>query len=161
MAIHDSRHTDILDTESLKKAVHQHLLGLGFSKNCKGYFVDAELTKQKIRELHSAQRREVLQRNLPFIRSHGTELIDYFATGLQVNPHLIEPQLVEVLPGSLEARLFRLACLLWSIPVSQGFGRRLRFLVRDRQNGCLIGVFAIGDLFSTLPRATIGLAGHT
>ena len=145
MAIHDSRHTDILDTESLKKAVHQHLLGLGFSKNCKGYFVDAELTKQKIRELHSAQRREVLQRNLPFIRSHGTELIDYFATGLQVNPHLIEPQLVEVLPGSLEARLFRLACLLWSIPVSQGFGRRLRFLVRDRQNGCLIGVFAIGD----------------
>ena len=34
---------------------------------------------------------------------------------------------------------------MWSVPVSQGFGRRLRFLVRDRQNGCLIGLFALGD----------------
>ena len=145
MEIHDSLYADLLDTESLKKAVHQHLLGLGFSKNCDGYFVDAELTKQKIRELHSVQRREILRKNLPFIQAHGTELTDYFAMGSQVNPYLIEPQLVEVIPGSVEARLFRFACLLWSIPVSQGFGRRLRFLVRDRQNGCLIGVFALGD----------------
>ena len=31
------------------------------------------------------------------------------------------------------------------MPVSQGFGRRLRFLVKDRQNGQLIGLFALGD----------------
>ena len=35
--------------------------------------------------------------------------------------------------------------LLWSVPVSQGFGRRLRFLVKDRQNDRLIGLFALGD----------------
>ena len=41
--------------------------------------------------------------------------------------------------------LFRFASLLWSIPVSQGYGRRLRYLVRDRSNGKLIGIFALGD----------------
>jgi hypothetical protein len=68
-----------------------------------------------------------------------------FATGRQIDPESIEPELIEVKPESNESRLFRFACLLWSIPVSQGFGRRLRFLVRDKQNGQLIGVFALGD----------------
>ena len=41
--------------------------------------------------------------------------------------------------------IFRFASLLWSIPVSQGYGRRLRYLVKDRTNGKLIGIFALGD----------------
>jgi len=68
-----------------------------------------------------------------------------FATGKNVDPESIDPELVEVKSGSKESRLFRFACLLWSVPVSQGFGRRMRFLVRDRQNDKLIGLFALGD----------------
>lgn len=41
--------------------------------------------------------------------------------------------------------MFRLASLTWSVPVSNGFGRRLRYLVWDRSNEKLIGLFAIGD----------------
>ena len=137
--------TELPNDTSLRRVIHQHLLSLGFSKNCDGYFVDEELTKQKIRNLHSVQRREVLEKNRSFIETHGPELTGHFATGRQVEPTLIDPELVEVRPNSLESRLFRFACLLWSIPVSKGFGRRLRFLVRDRQNGCLIGLFALGD----------------
>jgi hypothetical protein len=118
---------------------------LGFSKNGNGYFVDGPLSKQKIRDLHSIQRQEVLDRNRDFINAFGSKLANHFATGRQVDPESIDPELVEVEADSLESRLFRFACLLWSVPVSQGFGRRLRFLVRDRQNGCLIGLFAIGD----------------
>jgi hypothetical protein len=103
------------------------------------------LTKQKIRDLHAAQRLEVLEQNRSFIEVHGSELADHFASGRQIDPTLIDPELVEVKPASLESRLFRFACLLWSVPVSQGFGRRIRFLVRDRHNGCLIGLFALGD----------------
>ncbi|HZT72952.1 MAG TPA: Druantia anti-phage system protein DruA [Terriglobales bacterium] len=136
---------DLPDATSLRRAIHRHLLDLGFSKNCDGYFVDAELTKQKIRDLHAAQRRQILERNRSFIADHGLGLASHFATGRQVDPASIDPELVEVAAESLESRLFRLACLLWSVPVSQGFGRRLRFLVRDRQNGCLIGLFALGD----------------
>ena len=41
--------------------------------------------------------------------------------------------------------MFRLASLTWSVPVSNGFGRRLRYLVWDAHNGKLIGLIAIGD----------------
>ena len=133
------------DGVPLEEAIHDHLLTLGFSKNGSGYFVDGELSKQKIRNLHAAQRLDILVRQRAFVEAHGVELADHFASGSQIDPASIRPELVEVLPGSLESRLFRFACLLWSVPVSQGFGRRLRFLVRDRQNGCLIGLFALGD----------------
>ena len=138
-----SNHLPTMD--SLRKAIHTHFLSLGFSKNGDGYSVDGELTKQRIRDLHSAHRREVLERNRSFVETHGPELVHHFATGTQIDPASIDPELVEVKPDSLESRLFRFASLLWSVPVSQGFGRRLRFLVRDRQNGCLIGLFALGD----------------
>lgn len=146
MATDDSRSSNHLPSAtSLQRAIHRHLVSLGFSKNGHGYFIDEALTKQKIRDLHAAQRLDVLEQNRSFISAHGPELADHFATGRQLVPASIEPELVEVTAESLESRLFRFACLLWSVPVSQGFGRRLRFLVRDRQNGCLIGLFALGD----------------
>ena len=130
---------------SLQKAIHRHLLNLGFSRNGTGYVIDGVLTKQRIRNLHAAQRLDVLEQRKPFIETYGSELTKHFACGNQVDPKSIYPLLVQVDPNSLESRLFRFACLLWSVPVSQGFGRRLRFLVKDGQNGCLIGLFALGD----------------
>jgi hypothetical protein len=44
-----------------------------------------------------------------------------------------------------QANLFRLATLTWSVPVSRGYGRRLRFLVWDKENNKLIGLIALGD----------------
>ena len=125
----------LLDSASLQRDIHRHLLSLGFSKNGSGYFVDGELSKQKIRNLHAAQRLGILEQRRAFVETHGSELAEHFASGNQVDPVLIDPELVEVRPESLDSRLFRFASLLWSVPVSQGFGRRLRFLVRDRQNG--------------------------
>ena len=140
-----SNHKNHPSVSFIRKRLHEHLTGLGFSKNCKGYFVDGEMSKQRIRDLHSIQRREILDHNKSFITSYGDNLLRYFATGRQLDPERIVPELVEVKSDTLESRLFRLACLLWSVPVSQGFGRRLRFLVMDSQNDCLIGLFAIGD----------------
>ena len=134
-----------VDETLLKTEIHSHLLNLGFSRNGSGYFVDGELTKQRIRNLHAAHRLDVLERHRPFVEEYGSTLIDHFVSGDQVDPTSIDPELVEVFPNSFESRLFRFASLLWSVPVSQGFGRRLRFLVKDRQNGCLIGLFALGD----------------
>lgn len=103
------------------------------------------MSKQTIRKLHSVQRQELLLNNRDFVATYGNEFSEHFATGRQVQPERIEPELVEVRPDTLESRLFRFASLLWSVPVSQGFGRRLRFLVRDRHNGKLMGLFALGD----------------
>jgi len=57
----------------------------------------------------------------------------------------IRPTLVEVLADSEEELLFRYAALHWAIPVSSGYGRRLRFLVIDEQNEKLIGLIGLGD----------------
>ena len=127
------------------ETIHSHLTGLGFSKNGKGYYVEGGLTKQKIRDLHSEQRNDILRQRQSFVAAQGPALVKHFAAGRAVNPTAIDPEIVEVKPESLDSRLFRFASLLWSVPVSQGFGRRLRFLVRDRQNGKLIGIFALGD----------------
>jgi len=132
-------------SSALRRAIQARLRSIGFSKNGKGYIINGELTKQRIRDLHSTKRIEVLQRNRDFVEQYGHELVKHFATGRQVDPESIDPELIEVAPESMESRLFRFACLLWSVPVSQGFGRRLRFLVKDRQNGQLIGLFALGD----------------
>lgn len=129
----------------LRRAIHAHLTSLGFTKNCNGYFVEGTASKQRIRDLHAGHRQEVQRQNKSFFDTYGPGLIQHFATGRQVDPRRIDPELVEVKAETPESRLFRLACLLWSVPVSHGFGRRLRFLVRDRQNGCLIGLFALGD----------------
>lgn len=129
----------------LHQMIHERLLDLGFTKNCKGYFVEGEISKQRIRDLHSMHRQEVLDQNKSFIATCRPELFKNFANGWEVDPARINPELIEVKADTTESRLFRLACLLWSVPVSQGFGRRLRFLVRDRQNGCLIGLLALGD----------------
>jgi len=129
----------------LHQAIHEQLKKLGFTKNGKGYVIEGQLTKQRIRDFHSRKRIEVLQNNKRFIEQYGPDLVLNFATGSQVDPEAIDPELIEVKPETKESRLFRFACLLWSVPVSQGFGRRLRFLVRDKQNGQLIGLFAIGD----------------
>jgi hypothetical protein len=43
--------------------------------------------------------------------------------------------------------------LHWSIPVSAGYGRRLRFVIYDESNGKLIGIFGLGDpVFNLGPR---------
>ena len=132
-------------SEELRQAVHTQLEKLGFSRNGNGYLIEGQLTKQRIRDFHSRKRIEVLQQNESFIRKYGPELVINFATGRQVDAKFIDPELIEVKPKSKESLLFRFASLLWSVPVSQGFGRRLRFLLKDRQNNSLIGLFALGD----------------
>ncbi|MGB3975497.1 MAG: Druantia anti-phage system protein DruA [bacterium] len=129
----------------LQEALHEQLKKLGFSKNGKGYLIEGQLTKQRIRDFHSKKRIDILRSNRAFIEQFGPDLVMNFANGRQVDPEAISPELIEVRPESEESRLFRFASLLWSVPVSQGFGRRIRFLVRDKQNGQLIGLFALGD----------------
>lgn len=135
----------MITKNALRKALQNQLLSLGYSENGKGYFLPEQLTKQRVRDLHTAHRTDRLNQERSFVKERGHDLVKYFATGHQVQPESINPELVEVSANTHESALFRFATLLWSVPVSRGFGRRLRFLVKDRQNGKLIGLFALGD----------------
>ncbi len=104
-----------------------------------------DVRKAMIRSSHSHQRSDVLQREKLALERHVPRLMSYFANGTEVQPSSIDPALVPVVSGEETALLFRAATALWSVPVSKGYGRRMRFLVMDRANGRLIGVIALGD----------------
>lgn len=87
------------------------------------------------------------------LERYERRLNEYFANGDEVEPAAIKPRLVEIGSDSEEELLFRYARLLWSIPVSAGYGRRLRYLIFDDHNDKLIGLFGLGDpVFSINPR---------
>jgi hypothetical protein len=103
------------------------------------------VTKSQVRASHAFQRAAVFEREYARLRHKTTRLLRQFALGHEVRPDAIDPELVPVQPQTPDGDLFRFATLLWSIPVSRGYGRRMRYLVRDRSNGKLIGLFALAD----------------
>jgi uncharacterized protein DUF4338 len=130
---------------TLKKRLRSHLRSLGFTKNEEGILVPPGSSKDVIRSIHSVQRDDRLAVNDKFISDRFHELVKYFASGEDIDPVRITPVLQLVSSHTWETELFRLASLTWSVPVSNGFGRRLRYLVWDTHNGKLMGIIAIGD----------------
>jgi hypothetical protein len=102
-------------------------------------------SKETIRSLHRAQRDELLKKEKNFIDRSWPKLNTYFADGTDLVIEKIEPELELIRADTWQSDLFRMACLTWSVPVSQGYGRRLRFLVWDRSNEKLIGLIGLGD----------------
>jgi hypothetical protein len=103
------------------------------------------LTKDRYRQVHSIQRATKLHEASQWLRAREKRLIGHFANGREVDPERIAPRIELVASGTSDSDLFRFASLTWQIPVSSGYGRRLRFVVRDDANGKLIGIFALGD----------------
>lgn len=130
---------------SLKRKVRRHLRAIGFQKSAEGALQIEGDGKNVVRALHSYQRTERLKSCREFIEEKTSELIGQFASGREIDPCKISPVLERISAPTSGSDLFRLAALTWSVPVSNGFGRRLRYLVRDKQNGKLIGIIAIGD----------------
>ena len=101
--------------------------------------------KDRIRGLHAIAVEHKQERAEPALMRYEGLLLRSFASGRDVTPEAICPRLVEVRPGSHEELLFRYAALHWKVPVSSGYGRRLRFLVMDDHNAKLIGIIGLGD----------------
>ncbi len=131
--------------EQIKAGVMSHLKKLGFKKTDEGYLRPPGNSKRTLRRLHRAQRVDVLEREDQFIETCWKTLRTHFADGFEVEVEKIKPRLELIHSGTWQANLFRLATLTWSVPVSQGYGRRLRFLVWDENNTKLIGLIGLGD----------------
>jgi len=129
----------------LREMINEGLRTAGFSINDRGGIEDEDFNKEKIRNLHKPKREEIVNKNMAFVNDKAKKIMPYFANGSEIDATRIAPEIIEVKPRSLEGDIFRFASLLWSVPVSQGFGRRMRFLVKDASNGKLIGIFALGD----------------
>lgn len=141
---------------ALRSKIIESLRRQGFALDATGVIAPSlNGHKEAVRALHAEAREAAIERARPGLARHEGRLLGYFASGADVQPERIAPVLKEVLPDTEEERLFRYARLHWSIPVSAGYGRRLRFLVFDESNGKLIGLFGLGDpVFSLGPRDT-------
>lgn len=131
--------------DTLKRKVRRHLRAVGFQRSEEGRLRVSGDGKDVIRELHRPQRDDRLKAHHGFLAQRLPALLKYFAAGRDVDPDRISPTLERVCADTWQADLFRLAALTWSVPVSRGFGRRLRYLVWDDHNQKLIGLLAIGD----------------
>ncbi|MCY4115884.1 MAG: DUF4338 domain-containing protein [Caldilineaceae bacterium] len=133
------------DAETLRTLIVDALKKQGFELRGNQLCLPENLDKGKIRFLHAEAARHKTEKRKKGLRRYESSLLERFAFGSEVVPEKIEPVLVEVLPKSTDELLFRYASLHWSIPVSSGYGRRLRFLVLDQNTEKLIGIFGLGD----------------
>jgi hypothetical protein len=129
----------------IKRTLRNHLKKVGFTRTPTGFLQPPNGSKETIRSLHSAQRNALLKREKDFIRDSWPKLKNCFANGTDIVPEKIDPDLELIQGATWQSDLFRLASLVWSVPVSQGYGRRMRFLVWDKSNGKLIGLLGLGD----------------
>ncbi|MBZ9907744.1 DUF4338 domain-containing protein [Mesorhizobium sp. BR115XR7A] len=129
----------------LKRALRNHLRVLGFSKDDNGDLVLPDGGKEVVRNLHRSQWREKMATAQPLIARALPQALPHFANGAEIDPKKIKFRLILVRSDTAEADLFRIATLTWSVPVSPGFGRRIRYLVWDDGHNRLAGVIALGD----------------
>ncbi len=129
----------------LRTLLEEHLQSLGFTKSNDGAIRPPDHEKDTFRNFHQMQRRHKLFKSKLFLEEKTQALLPFFAEGYQINPDRIRPRLEEIKGRTWQSDLFRFAALYWRVPVSDGYGRRLRFLVWDEQNDKLIGLLALGD----------------
>ncbi|HPL67598.1 MAG TPA: DUF4338 domain-containing protein [Smithellaceae bacterium] len=141
------------EIQDLRDKVIASLKNQGFILDGGRITLPENLAKEGLRRLHTEAVKTRREKSRKGLASHEQRLLTYIANGTDVQPDKIKPRLVEVKPETENELLFRYASHHWSIPVSSGYGRRLRFLVFDDYNGKLIGLFGLGDpVFSLAAR---------
>ncbi len=136
----------MLSATSLKRRIYIELRQAGFTFQRTAIIPPALIDKEAIRKVHRPALNHLLAENRRWILENEKDLLDFFADGGEVVPRKIAPKLILLEdPESEYGRLFRYASYLWSVPLSRGYGRRLRYVVIDENNGKLIGLIGLTD----------------
>ncbi len=108
--------------------------------------VTTAASKDEIREFYAEAREKLIYENYQFLATTGPKIVEkYFANGEDINVSKIDPELVHVSDEETNS-IFKTARFWWSLPYTEGYGRRLRFLVMDRYNNKLIGILGCSHL---------------
>lgn len=132
--------------EALRQEVENHLRAQGFVLQDGRVLTVAARNKEEVRALHraaAATRRAEAEKAL---RPYEDLFVASLASGDRLNPEKVKPSLVPVRRRTFDSLLWRWCTVHWSVPVSAGYGRRMRYLVRDRGNdGKVVGVIGLAD----------------
>lgn len=133
------------EVKRLRRAIHASLKAQGFTVAKDRVSFRQKNDKRSIRRRHEHAVAKKAELASSALSRYEDKLLSYIASGHELDPARIKPKLVQVQPDTEHSRLFRYACLHWSIPISEGYGRRLRFLIFDESINKLMGLFALGD----------------
>ncbi len=131
----------------LRARVAEHLEQQGFRLLSTGLIAPVANGKDDLRGLHLEAVKALRNRGRAALAKKEPAFIERLAAGIDVAPSRIRPRLVPVdTYRSPDAPLWRWCSLHWSVPVSGGYGRRLRFLVVDTaHNDAVMGLIGLAD----------------
>lgn len=136
-----------VDTAATRRRVLEHLRAQGFAVNGSTLLAPVAADKDGLRRLHAAAAAEQRERSRPALARHEPQFLARLADPADIVPADIDPVLVPVgHRRSFDALTWRWCALHWNVPVSAGYGRRMRFLVVDRAHrGAVMGIIGLGD----------------
>lgn len=148
--VEEVNNDEIQKVEKLRSSVLEHMQLLKFVLEERPNLDYASSQKGFLRKVHRFAVEKELSKQRKWLEGILPKYLSSFASGDEVDPARVDPVLLEVKTEE-DRILFRIAKLLWSIPVSKGFGRRMQFLVKDHANGKLIGILSLQSPPLTFP----------
>jgi hypothetical protein len=135
------------DTTALREELFQHLRDQGFKLTTSGLIVPVNEDKNSLRQLHQESVDAQRERARGALGHFDETFTRRLASGDEIDPSRIDPKLLILSPGRHpDAFLWRWCSLHWAIPVSSGYGRRLRALVIDAgHNNSVMGLIGLSD----------------
>jgi len=105
---------------------------------------------------------KLAQQTNPQKEFYEDKVKEFIAKPEDINILKIDPYLKVVRSNKVaDQRLWAYATSFWSVPVTKGFGRRIRFFVFDRQNDKLMGIIGLADPIIGLSVRDEGSIGWT
>jgi len=102
---------------------------------------EIEKLLQVLRENPREYMKKIAQEKNP---SFNPKYESLFAKKEEVDPTKMEFEL-ELVSDQRTSEIFRSAMSFWSVPISVGYGRRMRFIVWDRTHNKVFGIFGLCD----------------
>lgn len=132
-----------IQKSELRQKIRPYLEKNGFEiENNK---LNYKMGKENIRNLHKIAvlaMREKYRKKLEPIEQN---LIQYFADGKEIKPKKIQPKMLLVDSSHKLWNLFNYVKIHWNIPISNGYGKRLNYLIFDKNNDKVIGILGLCD----------------
>lgn len=140
---------------ALRERVLTSLVDQGFRVSGGRLLAPLPGDKGAVRSLHRQAVNAQRDRARPHLLAADSRLTSRLARGDELDVNAIKPRLRLIPTGDRKmAMLWRWASLHWSVPVSGGYGRRIRYLVLDEgHDDALMGIVGLADpVFSLAAR---------
>ena len=132
------------EVEQLRCEVLNNLIKSGFIISDDGKLITPQ-DKNYIRDVHRNSVSYILEKNRHFILKNDLTYLDkYIIDGKSLDVKNISPRLIPV-QNEEYSKLFRWIKMHWSIPISAGYGRRLRYIVENETDKSIMGIIGLDD----------------